>query len=145
MADKWRKSGNLGANKANLGMNVAKSLAAPQSGHYLGPRKASKGSCAEEVDHRRIRTQTRCLRIYLMRKIALVAAASAAALSLAACSEATEDAAEATTEAAAADAEANMEAAGEAVEAAGEEVAAEGEEAAAEVEAAVEGEEAAAE
>ena len=45
-----------------------------------------------------------------MRKIALFAAASAAALTLAACSEATQDAAEATGDEMAADAEANMEA-----------------------------------
>jgi hypothetical protein len=45
-----------------------------------------------------------------MRKIVLVAAAAAGALTLAACSEGTEDAAEATVEEGMADAEANMEA-----------------------------------
>ena len=53
-----------------------------------------------------------------MRKIVLVAAIAAGALSLAACSESTEDAAGDAADSAMADAEANMEAAGEAVPAA---------------------------
>ncbi len=50
-----------------------------------------------------------------MRKIALFAAAAGAALTLAACSEKTEDAAATTADSIAADTEANMEAAGDAV------------------------------
>jgi hypothetical protein len=50
-----------------------------------------------------------------MRKIALLAAASAAALSLAACSEKTQETAEATGESMAADAQTNADAAGQAV------------------------------
>ncbi|WP_232308173.1 hypothetical protein [Tsuneonella dongtanensis] len=51
-----------------------------------------------------------------MRKIILAAAAGAAALTLSACSEKTEDAAAETADAAMADAEANADAAGEAVD-----------------------------
>lgn len=78
----------------------------------------------------------------IMRKIALFAAAAGAALTLAACSEKTEDAAAATADAAAADTEANLDAAGDAVtdaaadvDAAAENAAAEAEDATATVEA----------
>ena len=63
-----------------------------------------------------------------------------AALSLAACSEQTEDAAATTADEAAEDTAENLDATGEAIEAGAEEVAAETDEAAAEVEAEVEGE-----
>ena len=82
-----------------------------------------------------------------MRKIVLVAAAAAGALTLAACSEGTEDAAEATVEEGMADAEANMEAAGDTmsegaaeVEAGADAMAADADAAAAEVEADVQDE-----
>ncbi|WP_341859048.1 hypothetical protein WKH79_12330 [Qipengyuania sp. GPGPB31] len=75
-----------------------------------------------------------------MRKIALFAAASAAALTLAACSEATEDSAEATADEAVADAETNMEAIEAETDEAIADVTAEADEAAAEVEAAAENE-----
>ena len=75
-----------------------------------------------------------------MRKIILAAAAAGAALTLAACSEGTQDAAEETVEGAAADTEANADAMGAAVEGATEEAAAEADAAAAEVEADVQDE-----
>ncbi|UVI39725.1 hypothetical protein [Qipengyuania spongiae] len=74
--------------------------------------------------------------IHPMRKIALIAAASAAALSLAACSESTQDAAESTAENAAADTEANLEAAGTELEQASDDIDAAAENAAADAEAA---------
>ena len=73
--------------------------------------------------------------VYPMRKIALVAAVSAAALSLAACSEGTEEAAENTVEGAAADTEANAEAMGDSIDNAAAEAETEMDEAGAEVEA----------
>ena len=69
-----------------------------------------------------------------MRKIALFAAAAGAALSLAACSEKTEDATATAADSAVADTEANLEAAGDAVEAGAENVDAAAENAAADAE-----------
>ncbi|WP_198507630.1 hypothetical protein [Qipengyuania seohaensis] len=122
------------------GMNMANLLAAPQSRHYLDIVRPDFGPCVGERNSGSPAHKLAVQGIFFMRKIALFAAASAAALSLAACSEATEDAAADTADSAAADAEANMEAAGESMEAAGEDVAAEADAAAAEVEAEVEGE-----
>lgn len=85
-------------------------------------------------------------RDFIMRKFALIAAAGAA-LSLAACSEQTEDAAATTADSAVADTEANLDAAGDAVtgavnnvDAAAENAAANAEQEAAEVEADVQNE-----
>ena len=75
------------------------------------------------------------IRGFDMRKIALFAAAAGAALTLAACSEKTEDAAATAADSAVADTEANMEAAGEEVTETAAEVEAGAEAAAAEADA----------
>ena len=89
-----------------------------QSGHYLALPEQGIQSCFVQV----IRFWGICNHHSLfkelkhMRKIVLVAAAAGAALSLAACSEKTEDAATETADSAMADTEANAEAATDTVE-----------------------------
>jgi len=89
-----------------------------QSGHYLAAPEQGIQSCFMQA----ILLWGICnyhslfKELKHMRKIILVAAAAGAALTLAACSEKTEDAATETADSAMADTEANAEAAGDAVE-----------------------------
>jgi hypothetical protein len=88
--------------------------------HKAATIQAAGTRCKAGFARRRIIRQcalnTRCLRKQNMRKILLVAAL-ATGMTLAACSETTEDAAEETADSAMADTEANMEAAGDTVDA----------------------------
>ncbi|WBY16781.1 hypothetical protein PF049_01020 [Erythrobacteraceae bacterium WH01K] len=151
MAEKRRKWDIPAQIKARMWRIMAKRLALPQSRHYLGIRsRPCGGGFSTRPDTGPGGLTTRQSKEINMRKIALVAAATAA-LSLAACSEGTQDAAEATAEGAMADTEANMDAMAEGTEdamadaeAGAEEMAADAEagaeEAAVEAEAAMEGE-----
>jgi hypothetical protein len=96
---------------AETGRERRSALALPHSRHYLAKREAHLGLArAAEAD----RFDPPSKGNATMRKIALLAAAGAA-LSLAACSEKTQDAAATTADSAAADTAANAEAAGDAV------------------------------
>ena len=131
-------------NVAEIRLIGALALALPHSRHYLAKRETHHG-LAREAPANRFDPIPKGNAT--MRKIALFAAAAGAALTLAACSEKTGDAAATTAENAAADTEANLDAAGEAVtgaaanvDAAAETAAAEAEDSAATVEADVQNE-----
>jgi hypothetical protein len=87
-------------------------LALPHSRHYLAKRGTHPGLARAATA---TRYDPKSKGNLSMRKIALFAAVAGAALSLAACSEKTEDAAATAVDSAAADTEANAEAAGAAV------------------------------
>ena len=100
MAEFGQLQGSL---RQNSGENVRIDLQCHKVAIIYGVRGEFAGLCSKE--HR------------TMRKIILAAAAGAAALTLSACSEKTEDAAAETADAAMADAEANADAAGEEIDA----------------------------
>jgi hypothetical protein len=116
---------------AGIWRNMAAMLALPHSRHYLAKREAHPGLARAAPANR---YDPKSKGNLSMRKIALFAVAAGAALSLAACSEKTEDAAATAVDSAAADTEANAEAAGDAVAGAAADVDAAAENAAAEAE-----------
>jgi hypothetical protein len=113
-SQKWRKSGIFVALCGEIRAKMCESACGATKSPLFGHRTADFAGLLKPL-FKEQRT---------MRKIILAAAAGAAALTLSACSEKTEDAAAETADSAMADTEANAEAAGEAVDAAADDAAA---------------------